>query len=181
MWIFGYGSLIWKPGFRWVEKKVGFIKGFERRFYQGSYDHRGVPGNPGRVVTLLPDEQAVTWGVAFKIINDEAQRVLKELDHREKGGYRRHRVPVYRPTATGVATTAVDRALVYLATEDNPHYLGPATAQEIARQVKEARGPSGPNTEYVLRLAESLRQFDVHDPHVFSVAAALRYLMAREE
>ena len=176
MWIFGYGSLIWKPGFEFTKRRVGFVRGWRRRFYQGSYDHRGVPGNPGRVVTLLPDDSAKTWGMAFRVEGDEADRVLAELDHREKGGYQRHRVPVYGD-GTQNAQTVVDRALVYVATESNPHYLGPATPSEIARQVKDAVGPSGPNTEYVMRLADSLRRFDVDDPHVFAVDAELRRLL----
>lgn len=178
MWIFGYGSLIWKPGFAWVEREVGFVRGWQRRFYQGSFDHRGVPGNPGRVVTLLPDESAITWGVAFRIEGDEAERVLPQLDHREKGGYERHRAPVFRGDPESAPVTAVDEALVYVATENNPNYLGPATPRAIARQVCDAEGPSGPNTEYVLRLAESLRHFDVRDPHVFAVDAALREMLA---
>ena len=177
MWIFGYGSLIWKPGFQWIDRRLGYVQGWQRRFYQGSYDHRGVPGKPGRVVTLLPDDSAATWGMAFKIEGDEASRVLAKLDHREKGGYERHRVAVY----SGASQVAVDEALVYVATEDNPNFLGPASPTEIARQVCHACGPSGPNTEYVLRLAESLRQFDVDDEHVFAVDKALRTILRDEQ
>lgn len=182
MWIFGYGSLIWKPGFDWVERRVGFVRGWQRRFYQGSFDHRGVPGNPGRVVTLLPDESSATWGVVFRIEGEEAQRVLARLDHREKGGYQRHRVPIFdgAPTDEYIEPT-VDEALVYVATENNPNYLGPAPPDAIARQVFEAKGPSGHNAEYVMRLAESLRQFEVEDPHVFAIDAALRKLLEQHQ
>lgn len=177
MWIFGYGSLIWKPGFQWQERKIGVLRGWQRRFYQGSYDHRGVPGDPGRVVTLLPDAQSHTWGAAFRIEGSESQRVLAKLDHREKGGYERHEVPIFGDIQHG--EPIIEKALIYVATEGNPHYLGPAPVEEIARQVAKAQGPSGTNRDYVLNLADALRQFDVADEHVFAVAQAVGALDAR--
>lgn len=178
MWIFGYGSLIWKPGFRFEEKRPGFIHGWSRRFYQGSPDHRGVPEKPGRVVTLLEDRLARTGGMAFRVEGAEAEQVLRELDHREKGGYERHHVPIWGYNEAEAEIPVVESALVYVATEDNPHYLGPASPEAIALQVANCRGPSGPNSEYVLRLAQALKELNMVDEHVFAIAAALEELVA---
>lgn len=170
-WVFGYGSLIWRPTFAFGEKRTGWIEGWTRRFWQGSTDHRGVPGSPGRVVTLVPQAGARCHGVAYRLHEEDREAVLAHLDHREKGGYARHEVDFH-------ATPAVQdgrpiRALVYIATEANPEYLGPAPLDDLVAQIRHARGPSGANVEYVLRLAEALRSIDADDEHVFALAAAL--------
>jgi len=67
MWIFAYGSLIFRPAFPFVERRRAFVRGWMRRFWQGSPDHRGVPDAPGRVVTLLPSEAETCGGCAYRI------------------------------------------------------------------------------------------------------------------
>ena len=166
-WVFGYGSLVWRPAFGYAAREPGFIEGWTRRFWQGSTDHRGVPEAPGRVVTLVPEASARCWGVAYRIAPDEVETVLAKLDHREQGGYERH------PTWVHTERWARE-ALVYVATPQNPNYLGPAPVPEIAAQVRRSHGPSGANTEYVLRLAEALRGIGADDPHVFDLERELR-------
>ena len=67
LWIFGYGSLVWRPDIPHDERRPAWIRGFARRFWQGSTDHRGVPEAPGRVVTLVRDEAARCWGAAYRV------------------------------------------------------------------------------------------------------------------
>lgn len=167
-WIFGYGSLVWRPDFPHAEAQPAVIDGWTRRFWQGSTDHRGVPGAPGRVVTLLPEDGARCWGRAFRVADTESETVLARLDYREKGGYRLEEVVLHFNDASGTQD-----GVVYIATPDNPNYLGPAPLPDIAAQVRVSRGPSGDNVEYVLRLAEALRAIGADDPHVFALAALL--------
>ncbi|WP_437760286.1 gamma-glutamylcyclotransferase [Sorangium sp. So ce1389] len=173
-WIFGYGSLIWRPAFRYEQMAPGYITGWARRFWQGSTDHRGVPGAPGRVVTLTPEPGARCWGMAYRVADAELDEVLRALDHREKGGYARHDVPFHVAGEVARAEGAVRTAIVYMATPDNPDYLGAAPLAAIAAQVLASRGPSGSNVEYVLRLAEALAAMDADDEHVTELARLVR-------
>ncbi len=168
-WIFGYGSLIWRPDFDFTDCRTAWIDGWTRRFWQGSTDHRGVPEAPGRVVTLVPDVAGRCWGVAYALAPATAPSVLAHLDHRERGGYARHEVALRFSDGTPETT-----GLVYVATPENPNYLGEAPLEAIAAQVRGAHGPSGANRDYVLRLADALRTLGADDPHVFALAALIR-------
>jgi cation transport protein ChaC len=168
-WVFGYGSLVWRPEFSYLQRLPGFISGWARRYWQGSTDHRGVPEAPGRVVTLIPAPQHRCWGVAYRVAPDEWERVTQALDHRERGGFDRKDVTVRFRDPDHPAV----RALVYVATEQNSSYLGPAMDSEIAAQIRDACGPSGPNAEYALELAAALRGIEADDDHVFAIADLL--------
>ncbi|KAH9600620.1 Glutathione-specific gamma-glutamylcyclotransferase [Trypanosoma melophagium] len=179
--IFGYGSILWKQEFAYTNSYPCFITGYRRVFYQGSSDHRGVPGRPGRVVTLLPsdDPQATVAGVAYELPDDPAERdkILAKLDYRERGGYSRVEVipyNLYSREPLKIAAQAV--CLCYMATEDNSEYLGPDTEENIAAQILECAGASGPNSEYLFKLAQALRDLDETDPHVFAIEEAARKL-----
>jgi glutathione-specific gamma-glutamylcyclotransferase len=167
VWVFGYGSLVWRPDFPFVESRVATISGWTRRFWQGSTDHRGVPGAPGRVVTLIEAPSEICWGRAYLIGADERDAVLSHLDYREKGGYSMHEVDMAFPQCA----TAPARGLIYIAIPGNPNWLGDAPLAQIAGQVRGSTGPSGDNVEYVMELAGALRRMEAEDRHVFDLAS----------
>jgi cation transport protein ChaC len=174
-WIFGYGSLVFRPDFHFVRAETAILRGYVRRFWQGSPDHRGTPEAPGRVVTLVPREGEEVAGRAYLVAASERDGVLAGLDHREKEGYVRLEAPLWRPSGEELTSSA----LVYLATSDNPQWLGEASEEAIAAEIATRSGPSGPNREYVVRLAEALRSLGAHDSHVFAIERALRAPMGR--
>ncbi len=170
LWIFGYGSLVWRPAFAHAERRSACVRGWARRFWQGSTDHRGTPTRPGRVVTLLQVAESVCWGTAYRLDAEGAEQVLEGLDQRERGGYVRHTVELEFSDAGERRASA----LMYVATPENPNYLGPADLPQIAAQVRDAHGPSGANLEYVVRLARALREMKAEDEHVFALERLLR-------
>jgi cation transport regulator ChaC len=159
VWLFGYGSLIFKADFPYIERRPASIAGWTRRFWQGSHDHRGTETAPGRVVTLVRDQAAVCAGMAYLITPE----VFAHLDHREKNGYLRLAIDI------SFEAGGSEEGLVYIATEDNAAFLGEAPERDIARQIAASAGPSGPNRDYLNALADALRILGKDDPHVFAI------------
>ncbi len=168
LWIFGYGSLVWRPSFEHVAARPAAVQGWTRRFWQWSTDHRGVPGAPGRVATVIEAAGEACWGRAYAVEPVHQDRVLAALDHREKQGYDRRVVPLT------FADRAGPSALMYIATQDNPSFAGDTDLSELASIISARRGPSGSNVEYLLQLADALRAMGVDDPHVFALEARCR-------
>ncbi len=164
-WVFGYGSLVWRPDIEHDEAVPARIVGWARRFWQSSTDHRGVPGAPGRVATLVPEPRGQVIGRAYRIPESVLDQTLARLDHRERGGYAREILPLLPLDGDG----AFAEGLVYRATPDNPNWAGPAPIRQIARQVLASVGPSGPNPEYLLRLHEALAAWDAVDDHLDAI------------
>jgi len=203
LWIFGYGSLVWRPAFPHLRACPASITGYARRFWQGSTDHRGLPGRPGRVVTLIANQSGDPsdppsargksgdrgercWGTAYEIRAGDSDEVLAGLDHRERGGYERVELAVEiwdagSPSSLSETDEVGARSvtgLVYIAGPDNDNFLGAAPLEAIARQISMSAGPSGPNPEYVFELANRLREMGAGDAHVFAIEAALQRLMS---
>ncbi|XP_075984714.1 putative glutathione-specific gamma-glutamylcyclotransferase 2 [Anticarsia gemmatalis] len=180
IWVFGYGSLCWNPGFEYQQSITGYVKGFSRRFWQGNTTHRGTETKPGRVATLVEDKEGITWGKAF-LISAENNAALPYLSNREcqLGGYRTcvvnfHPRPFY--TSSTSSTTEKKDALLYIAVPENRHWLGAAPLPDIAKQILECQGSSGYNVEYLLRLADFMREEipEALDEHLFSLERLVR-------
>jgi len=169
LWIFGYGSLVWRPDFPHAEAVPAWSAGRQRRFWQASTDHRGTPDRPGRVATLVQEPGARCRGVAYRIQAASRAEVLAYLDHREKNGYLKCTLGVELDDGRR------GKAITYIADPAGEHYLGAAPLAEMARQICASVGPSGPNSEYVLRLAEALRELGASEQEeVFALEALLR-------
>uniref|UniRef100_A0A8D8W1T5 Glutathione-specific gamma-glutamylcyclotransferase 1 n=1 Tax=Cacopsylla melanoneura TaxID=428564 RepID=A0A8D8W1T5_9HEMI len=67
IWVFGYGSLCWHPGFEFEKSTTGYVKGYSRKFWQGNDQHRGTSDSPGRVATLVQQPENIVWGRAFLV------------------------------------------------------------------------------------------------------------------
>ncbi|VVC95050.1 unnamed protein product [Leptidea sinapis] len=181
IWVFGYGSLCWNPGFEYQQSVTGYVKGFSRRFWQGNTTHRGTDAKPGRVATLIEDKEGITWGKAF-LIAAEDKAALPYLSTREcqLGGYRTYSINFHPRTLPSTSNNTGKNALLYVAIPENRHWLGAAPLPDIARQILECHGPSGSNAEYLLRLADFMREEvpEALDEHLFSLERLVRIFAA---
>ncbi len=108
--------------------------------------------------------------MAYRVDPAAAEAVFARLDHREQGGYDRFRLRLH------FAGGGEHHGFTYVAPPANDHYLGPAPIAAIAAQVRASAGPSGPNDEYVFRLADALRSMGAVDTHVFALERCVRSL-----
>lgn len=182
VWVFGYGSLCWYPGFEYTKCVTGYIRGYVRRFWQGNTTHRGTTKRPGRVVTLVEENDGITWGCAYKITGSTALNYLKQREC-TLGGY----TTLYSKFYPRVAADDMELcgeafpALLYIATEKNSLWMGDTPLPIIAREIVESQGPSGHNVEYLIRLAnfmrDELKGVVVDDEHLFQLEQIVRDML----
>jgi glutathione-specific gamma-glutamylcyclotransferase len=165
LWIFGYGSLMWRPGFDYAEAHAGRIDGYHRCFCIYSTHHRGSPTRPGLVLGL--DRGQSCDGMVFRVAPTHAATVLAYLRRREQinGVYReaRVRVTLTGPEARSAAEpeTAQEHrhvdAIAFIVERAHPSYAGALPLSEQAHLIRGAVGLSGPNLDYLLNTVRQLR------------------------
>ncbi len=170
LWIFGYGSLIWRPNFEHRRNQHAALPGFERRFCQASHDHRGTPELPGRVVTLVPMQGGICQGMAFELPDEGHADILRYLDEREQDGYER----VYAPLK--LADGAIVPGLTWIAASGNPSWREGESMDELASLIAARHGPSGSNRDYLYRLEEALIALEMPDTYISRLASLVRQL-----
>ncbi len=168
LYVFGYGSLIWKPGFRHDGMYPALLRGFHRRFCIWSRSYRGTPDAPGLVLGLA--RGGACRGVAFRVPAAEAAAVLRYLDEREMSGgvYDRRLVPLKL-----LDTGEVKQAVAFVADPRAPAYCPALTPEMMAEAIARGHGIMGPNRDYLLNTVAHLRSMGVRDAGLERVAALL--------
>jgi len=166
-WVFGYGSLMWKPGFAHVETQLGRLSGYRRSLCVRSFVHRGTEQRPGLVLGL--DRGGSCLGLGFRVPDGLKDEVIAYLRARElvTNVYVERILPVRLANGERVA------ALTYVVDRKHVQYAGDLDVDTAVAQVSGAVGVSGRNEDYVLSTLEHLRGLGIRDSWLEAVAARL--------
>lgn len=167
LWVFAYGSLMWRPGFPFAERQEALLAGYHRALCVLSHVHRGTPERPGLVLGL--DRGGSCRGIAFRVGPGAEADTVAYLREREQvtTAYRDRRLAVTLRDGRRV------EALTYLVDRRHPQYAGRLDAAETLRLVRQGIGRSGANPDYVRNTHEHLAAMGVRDPLLAGLAAAL--------
>ena len=174
MWVFGYGSLLWNPGFPVADRVVARLKGYQRSFCMRSIHHRGTEEEPGLVLALDASPPASCEGIAMQVEAGAEQATLDYLRAREliSSAYYEATVPLQL-----VDGRVVD-AVAYIIDAEHDQYCGGLPLEEQAQIIAKAVGGRGPNTEYLFNTADHLNQIGLQDADLDWLAARVRSICA---
>lgn len=174
MWVFGYGSLVWNPGFEIEESVIATLPGYARSFCMRSIHHRGTDENPGLVLALDQVESARCLGVALGVAEQRREAVLAYLREREliSSAYLERMLEVDLVDGRRVA------AVTYVVDPDHVQYCGGLPLEDQARIIARAVGGRGPNTEYLYNTADHLGALGIVDADLDWLAGRVRALSA---
>ena len=171
VWVFGYGSLMWRPDFAFVERASARLDGYHRCFCITSTHHRGSAARPGLVLGL--DRGGSCLGVAYRVAASEAQAVRTTLRQRELiSGVYREAFPLV--TLAGSKAYPEPRhveALAFIVERAHPSYAGALPLQQQACLIRGARGISGDNLDYLVNTVNHLRAVGIRERHLERLVA----------
>ncbi len=172
LWVFGYGSLLWDPGFEPVEIVQARLDGYHRSFCMWSIHHRGSETDPGLVLALDAQTGGSCEGVAFRVAEHERDAVLAYLREREliSAAYVEKIVPLALSDGREVD------ALAYVIDRDHRQYCGDLSLQRQAEVISTAIGGRGPNTEYLYNTVAHLDAMGIADADLHWLEAEVRRL-----
>jgi cation transport protein ChaC len=170
LWVFGYGSLMWRPGFEFLEQQPARLIGEHRALCVYSFDHRGTPERPGLVLGL--DRGGACRGIAFRVAAVRREATIQYLREREQTTH------VYREVMRSVwlGNDARDRvsALAYVVDRSHVQYAGRLSLTEQLYFVKQGHGRSGANRDYVLSTVKAIEAEGFRDPQLRQLALLLQ-------
>lgn len=170
LWVFGYGSLMWRPGFRYEVSMPAWLPGAHRALCVLSHTHRGTPERPGLVLGL--DRGGSCKGVAFRVASEDGESVIRYLRKRELD------TTAYVETRRRIRLEDGDssevEALLYVVDRSDPQYAGGLPPEKALELVRHSRGHSGHNRDYVINTADHLAAIGIHDPVLAWLADRLR-------
>lgn len=172
-WVFGYGSLMWRPGFAHVETVRARLHGYRRSLCIYSHVHRGTPDHPGLVLGL--DAGGSCLGMAFRVPGKMTEEVMLYLREREMSNHVYHEKLLSLRLADGRAVKAIS----YVADRRHCQYARNLTTEKAAAIIASARGESGANLDYVANTLEHLRNMRVHDHALEHIHDRIRTTLAR--
>jgi cation transport protein ChaC len=169
LWVFGYGSLMWRPGFAFLEQVPARLIGEHRALCVYSFVHRGTPEKPGLVLGL--DRGGACRGIAFRVAADKRDETIAYLREREQV------TSVYREVTRSVwlENEARERvsALVYVVDRGHVQYAGRLSLQEQLRHVRQGHGQSGANRDYVISTVKAIEAQGFRDTRLHRLATML--------
>jgi glutathione-specific gamma-glutamylcyclotransferase len=169
LWVFGYGSLMWRPGFAFIEQVPARLIGEHRALCVYSFDHRGTPEKPGLVLGL--DRGGACRGIAFRVAARRRRDTIDYLRAREQT------TNVYREVTRSVWLNNEARervsALAYVVDRGHVQYAGRLSLAEQLRHVREGHGRSGNNRDYVLATVKSIEAQGFRDVQLHQLAMML--------
>jgi len=176
LWVFGYGSLMWRPGFPHERAVRARLDGYSRRFCVLSVHHRGTEARPGLVLGL--DRGGICEGMAFKVPAAETAATLRYLTAREQvnGVYRAIRTPIELLEATPHDHVT---ALTYVVERAHPSYATGLSLGQQARLMRGAHGLAGDNVSYLVNTLEHLAQMSIREPQLERLRTVVGPVVAR--